>query len=111
MNNSDLKNRLRRRTADKLYDRDRTTGRAPTQLPSSPGSAVLGFAVAVEPPPSTFPQLPSTVTLEVELEERIRQRAYEIYVARGYNDGRALEDWLQAEAEILGGALDEQHTP
>src|SRR2546423_13814568 len=107
MNNSDLKNRLRRRTADKLYDRDRTTGRAPTQLPSSPGSAVLDLAVAVE---VRTTQAPSGVPLQLELQERVRQRAYEIYVARGCNDGRALEDWLQAEAEILGGALDEQHT-
>jgi hypothetical protein len=34
------------------------------------------------------------------LEERIRQRAYEIYTLRGDNAGSELEDWLQAEAEI-----------
>ncbi len=37
-----------------------------------------------------------------ELEERIRQRAYEIYVASGSEGGRDLDHWLQAEAEILG---------
>lgn len=36
------------------------------------------------------------------LEEQIRQRAYELYEARGREDGHGLEDWLQAEAEILG---------
>jgi hypothetical protein len=33
------------------------------------------------------------------LEHRIRQRAYEIYLARLRNP--ALHDWLQAESEIL----------
>ena len=36
------------------------------------------------------------------LEEAIRYRAYEIYEGRGRQDGRDLEDWLQAEAEING---------
>lgn len=34
------------------------------------------------------------------LEERIRQRAHELYEARGKEDGHDVEDWLQAEAEI-----------
>jgi len=34
------------------------------------------------------------------LEERIRLRAYELYERRGRQDGHAVEDWLQAEAEI-----------
>jgi hypothetical protein len=32
--------------------------------------------------------------------ERIARRAYEISQARGGEDGRALDDWLQAEREI-----------
>ena len=36
------------------------------------------------------------------LEERIRQRAHEIYLKRGGEDGSELDDWLQAEQEILG---------
>ena len=35
-------------------------------------------------------------------EERIRQRASELYEQRGRVDGFALDDWLQAETEILG---------
>jgi len=34
------------------------------------------------------------------LEEQIRQRAYELYESRGRVDGHQLEDWLQAETEI-----------
>jgi hypothetical protein len=36
-----------------------------------------------------------------EIEERIRQRAYQLYEQRGGVEGLALDDWLQ-EAEILG---------
>lgn len=37
-----------------------------------------------------------------EVEERIRQRAYQLYEERGRLDGRAMEDWLIAEEEVLG---------
>lgn len=37
-----------------------------------------------------------------ELEERIRNRAYQHYEYRKYEDGHALDDWLQAKAEVLG---------
>ncbi len=35
-----------------------------------------------------------------ELEEQIRRRAYKLYEQRGRVDGHALDDWLQAEAEM-----------
>jgi hypothetical protein len=35
------------------------------------------------------------------LEGEIRNRAYEIYADRGYTNGRAEEDWLQAEREVM----------
>src|SRR5713101_3731304 len=35
-----------------------------------------------------------------ELEERIRVRAYQLYLQRGKRNGHALDDWLQAEGEI-----------
>jgi hypothetical protein len=34
------------------------------------------------------------------LEEKIRTRAYQLYEARGHEDGHDWEDWLSAEAEI-----------
>ena len=37
-----------------------------------------------------------------DLEERIRQRAYDLFLERGGKHGYAEEDWLRAEAEILG---------
>jgi hypothetical protein len=40
----------------------------------------------------------------VERDEKIRLRAYEIYVERGEHLGLELNDWLQAEREVEGGA-------
>jgi len=45
---------------------------------------------AKEPPIESLP-----------IEERIRRRAYELYVLRGNQSGSELDDWLQAEEEIL----------
>lgn len=39
---------------------------------------------------------------EADRKERIRVRAYELYEARGGEDGHDMEDWLSAEAEIDG---------
>ena len=36
-----------------------------------------------------------------EVEAEIRSRAYELYERRGRVDGHELDDWLQAEAEVL----------
>ncbi len=44
---------------------------------------------------------PVTVTSEPhELEHQVRLRAYELYEARGREDGHDLDDWLRAEEEI-----------
>ena len=37
-----------------------------------------------------------------DIEERIRERAYELYEQRGRIDGFASEDWFQAETEMKG---------
>ena len=42
-----------------------------------------------------------TIPNQAPVEERIRQRAHEIYLERDGTGGSALEDWLQAEQEIL----------
>jgi hypothetical protein len=36
-------------------------------------------------------------------DEDIRRRAYEIYLERGEQPGRELDDWLQAERELEAG--------
>jgi len=45
-----------------------------------------------------------------ELELEIRLRAYEIYEQRGYSNGRAEQDWFDAEQEVLARHGKEQHT-
>jgi hypothetical protein len=37
-----------------------------------------------------------------DLQVRIASRAYELHAERGYRQGYALDDWLEAEREILG---------
>lgn len=46
----------------------------------------------------------------VELESEIRLRAYQIYADRGYTNGRADEDWFEAEREVLGRQEGQKHT-
>ncbi|HXW88945.1 MAG TPA: DUF2934 domain-containing protein [Terriglobales bacterium] len=36
----------------------------------------------------------------IDLEDQIRQRAYEIYEERGRTPGHEEEDWIQAEREV-----------
>ena len=39
--------------------------------------------------------------MEPDLSDRIRERAYEIWIASGYRDGEAEQHWLTAEQEVL----------
>jgi len=39
------------------------------------------------------------------VERKIQFRAYELYELRGRYDGLAEQDWLQAEAEVLGQSI------
>lgn len=41
-------------------------------------------------------------------QNRIAQRAYELYLARGGAHGSDWEDWLAAEREVLGSNEDER---
>lgn len=58
--------------------------------------------------------MPATVRVmesqPLSWEERIRHRAYELYLLRGSQPGSDLSDWLQAEEEIVSAreaAIDE----
>lgn len=35
------------------------------------------------------------------VERKVRERAQQLYETRGHVDGHALQDWVQAEAELL----------
>jgi hypothetical protein len=36
-----------------------------------------------------------------EIQQKVRQRAYELYELRGRTDGRDLDDWIEAESEVI----------
>jgi len=61
-------------------------------------------SIANESSPGQADEHVSTSRADVPQQEsrmtRIARRAHEIYEARGGNEGKALEDWLQAEREI-----------
>jgi hypothetical protein len=63
--------------------------------------------IGIAEPQATFGQ---AVTGKVSVEnvvgdEQIRLRAYEIYLERAKGPGLELDDWLQAERELEGGAM------
>ena len=63
--------------------------------------------IEITKPQATFTQ---SGTEEVSVgnsacDEEIRRRAYEIYLERGEQPGRDLDDWLQAERELERVAL------
>jgi hypothetical protein len=39
--------------------------------------------------------------IPIDLEEHVRRRAYQLFQERGEAPGFEVEDWLQAEAELL----------
>ena len=43
----------------------------------------------------------STAPTPIDLEAKIRQRAYELYEERGCMPGQEIEDWFRAEREVL----------
>ena len=49
----------------------------------------------------TVPTLSKTTPPEPMLEHAIRLRAYELYAQRGMAEGHAVQDWLEAEAELM----------
>jgi hypothetical protein len=63
-----------------------------TRKPKLVTSSPKATAALVERAPST------------NLEEAVRSRAYSIYEQRGYQHGHDLDDWLIAEAEVVGKA-------
>jgi hypothetical protein len=52
------------------------------------------------PKPTSTTQLKPQNEITPELEQAISARAYELFEQRGREDGRAVDDWLQAETEL-----------
>ena len=64
-------------------------------------------AVAAAPMPATSGKTRSATVrpsgANGVTKEQIAKRAYALFVARGGSHGYDIEDWLQAERELLGG--------
>ncbi|HXN41743.1 MAG TPA: DUF2934 domain-containing protein [Myxococcaceae bacterium] len=69
-----------------------------SKQPKSSASTTPATRPASAPRENTPSRPVSMVTPEL-----IAARAYEIFIARGQQDGRDLEDWLQAESELRLG--------
>src|SRR5580704_17923325 len=39
------------------------------------------------------------------VERKVRSRAKQLYETRGQEEGQALQDWFQAESEVLGNSI------
>lgn len=39
------------------------------------------------------------------IERKVRSRAKQLYETRGQQDGQELQDWFQAESEVLGNSI------
>jgi len=54
--------------------------------------------------PNSLLEMPGVVAVAQppRIEDRIRERAYELFEARGREEGHELGDWLRAEDEIAG---------
>ena len=46
-----------------------------------------------------------------DFQELVRRRAYKLYELRGMENGRDLEDWLQAESELRQQSLKFKRLP
>jgi hypothetical protein len=56
---------------------------------------------AGKPVASTTSGVTTVTTRTVDLQDAIRERAYEIYEQRGGQHGADLEDWVRAEREVI----------
>lgn len=52
--------------------------------------------------PESLKAMEMEVDAFLDRENRVRSRAYELYVNRGYEPGFDIDDWLLAETEIDG---------
>ena len=72
---------------------------APIEIPVVPAPDLAApVAKAVQPPSAKE-------VVQIPAEERIRFRAYELYLRRGGRGGSPEQDWFQAAAEIYGESV------
>jgi hypothetical protein len=55
----------------------------------------------MKPQMATLPTETRATESPVDIQEQVRRRAFELYEQHGREDGHDLEDWLQAESELV----------
>jgi Protein of unknown function (DUF2934) len=63
---------------------------------------IMTTSKTVKPVPETAAPADVQTASATDLTEQVRTLAYTLYEQRGSQEGYAEQDWLQAEAEILG---------
>ena len=75
--------------------------RKPATEPEN-GTKVVEVAKAAAKPQR---EVATAVVATLSLEEKVRIRAYELYLQRGGNSGSPEQDWFQAVAEVYGQSV------
>jgi len=70
-------------------------------IPRKPSGPSGRSANAPTKPPVSAPAQRVQEPLRENIEDEIRQRAYELYEERGREEGHHEEDWTRAEEEVL----------
>ena len=55
----------------------------------------------MKPQMPTLPTETRATESPVDIQEQVRRRAFELYEQRGREGGHDLDDWLQAESELV----------
>jgi len=61
-----------------------------------------GNGVQAAEPVTTSPEFAQESSFAGSLEEKVRTRAYELYLQRGGQGGSPEQDWFQAQREVHG---------
>ena len=81
-------------------DRPRKTSSPKKSVTKQPTPINSHPSAAASHPSATVVEHGPSAAFQPSIEERIRQRAYELYEERGRHHGFEQEDWARAEAEI-----------
>ena len=78
---------------------------APASTPASATSTATGAGAGQRSAPAAPAEAPPRRRLS---HDEIARRAYSLYEQRGHTSGRDVDDWLQAERDLLRGSRDSE---
>lgn len=81
---------------------DSTTPKTRTRKPATEAENGTKVAKTAARPKR---EVDSAIVASPSLEEKVRIRAYELYLQRGSNSGSPEQDWFQAVAEVYGQSV------